>query len=423
MISLRPSRHPIGIDVGLYGARMLQLDACTAEPQTPRVLAAARTTWPEDVRQQIEGERTPPVALIARHLARLANRGQFRGRDVALTLPREIVRVKNLRLPLMPADEAIGAAEIDARMLFEVDEQTANVQVFPAGEVRQGNEGRLEMIAACVMRRDVDALVEAWHRAGFRPASLDFEPVAIYRAVDRFVRRRDDEAEVNVIVEIGHRRTNILIGRGRQLSFVKGVEIGGAQLTRAVARKLSLDAADALVLRHRLAANPDASRHDAGRAGGNAGGGDDPVRQAVIDGVRPIVEELGRELALCLRYFSVNFRGQRPVRVRVVGGESADPTVLRLLGNALPVPVEACAPIRNADVSQMPAAERGGPLGEWTHAFGLALRFTAGPFADRTGPTRAAVAVSGAADASASMPTPIVALAPVALATPEVARA
>ena len=269
--------------------------------------------------------------------------------------------------------------------------------MFPAGEVRQGNETRLEFIAACANVADVDGLVERWHAAGFRPASIDLESAALYRSVERFVRRKDDEAEVNVLVEIGQRRTQVLIGRGRDLSFFKAIEIGGAQLTKSVSRKLSLDVADTLVLRKRLAAT-----HDPARAVEV-----DPVRQAVVDGLRPIVEELSRELALCLRYYSVNFRGQRPARVRIVGGESSDPTVLRLLEKSLPVAVDAAAPIANADCAAMSAADRApGALGDWTLAFGLALKSTRGPFADLTGPSRATAV------------TPAVAPVPIA-ATPE----
>jgi hypothetical protein len=41
-------------------------------------------------------------------------------------------------------------------------------------------------------------------------------------------------------------------------------------------------------------------------------------------------------------------------------------------------------------MSMMRAADRNERLGEWTHAFGLALKFTKGNFADRMGSTRSA---------------------------------
>ena len=69
------------------------------------------------------------------------------------------------------------------------------------------------------------------------------------------------------------------------------------------------------------------------------------MRQAVFDAGRSIMEDLGREVSLCLRYFSVTFRGQRPEKVRLVGGEACDPHLHAVLNTALPIPVETSRPL------------------------------------------------------------------------------
>jgi hypothetical protein len=55
----------------------------------------------------------------------------------------------------------------------------------------------------------------------------------------------------------------------------------------------------------------------------------------VFDATRSTMEELGREIGLCLRYYSVTFRGQRPNKLRLLGGEAADPMLLGVLNAAL----------------------------------------------------------------------------------------
>jgi type IV pilus assembly protein PilM len=374
---LRKNYEPIGIDVGASGARMVQL---RIEGDAPVVVAAARCTWDEALCAQFETGTTPSPTLIGERLRRMAAQGQFRGREAVIGLPREIVQIKNFRLPAMPEDELILAAEQEAKALFQTHEEQSQIRVLPAGEVRQGNETRREIIAACVRRNATDALVEQWHDVGFRPVGFDLDVIALYRGIEKFVRRRDDESEVNVILEIGHRRTLVMIGRGRELNFCKAIDIGGAMLSNAIARKLGITMSDATTLRNRLSETIDQS----------GAIGNDPVRQAVIDTIRPIVEDLSREAALCLRYFSVNFRGQRPSRVRVVGTEAIDRTIISLLGKSMPVPVEAGRTIANADLSRMKSADRTDGIGDWSMAFGLALKFTAGGFADRLGTPRAA---------------------------------
>ncbi len=371
----RKTYEPIGIDVGASGARMLQLNV---DGESPKVLSAARCNWDESILSKVEKGQTPSISLVGEQLRRMAAQGQFKGREVVVALPREIVQIKNFRLPTMPTDELVVAAEHEARALFQSVDEQATVRAIPAGEVRQGSDTRHEVIAISVRKATADDLVEQWHAAGFRPVAFDLDLTALYRGIDRFVRRRDDEAEVNVLVEIGHRRTLVLIGRGREMNFCKSIEIGGAMLTNAIARKLGISFADASTLRQRLS-----ETHEQSATIGN-----DPVRQAVIDTIRPIVEELGREAALCLRYFSVNFRGQRPSRMRLVGTESNDRTLTALLAKAIPVPVEAGRTIANADLSQMKAADRADGLGDWSLAFGLALKFTTGSFPDRLGMPR-----------------------------------
>lgn len=377
MNPFKTTHLPIGMDIGASGARMVQLSIVAGGP---KVIAAARCSWDEETLAQIERGVTPGPLQIRPQLRRMLAQGQFKGREAVITLPREIVQIKNFRLPTMPESELIIAAEHEARAIFGVSPDQATVHVFPAGEVRQGNDVREEVIAACVKNATTDALVEQWHEAGFCPVGFDLEQTALYRSVERFVRRRDDEAEVNVLVDIGQRRTQVLIGRGRELNFCKSIETGSAMLTHAIARKLGISLADAVTLRRRLSET--AAQVEVI--------GNDPVRQAVIDTIRPIVDDLAREIALCLRYYSINFRGQRPSRVRLVGGESSDMTTLGLLNRTMPVPIEPARALANADLSQMKSADRAEALGDWSVAFGAALKFATGPFPDRLGAPRSA---------------------------------
>jgi hypothetical protein len=183
--------------------------------------------------------------------------------------------------------------------------------------------------------------------------SLDFEPSAIYRSIERFLRRREDEREVNVLTDIGLRRTKVIIGRGREIHFLKPIEVGGQQLNEAVAHKLGISFEEARALRQRIAERvADVSTSDS-------------VRQAVYDTTRMLLETLGREIGLCLRYYSVTFRGQRPSRVRLVGGEANDPQVESVLNSALSIPVEASKPLANVDTSRMKPHDRQGNLCDW----------------------------------------------------------
>ncbi|HQY89640.1 MAG TPA: pilus assembly protein PilM, partial [Tepidisphaeraceae bacterium] len=276
-----------------------------------------------------------------------------------------------------------------------LDENQVSVRSIGSGEVRAGNDIKHEVLTVSAENRLIDEVIENWHAIGFVTHAIDFEASAVFRTTERFIRRKDDESEVNVMLDIGHRRTQVIIGRGRELIFYKPIEVGGWQFTHAVSRKLGITFEEASTLRLRLGQTAETV----------VAIGSDAVRQAVYDAMRPIADHLAREVTTCLRYYSVNFRGLRPQRVRVVGGEAADPSVLSVLGGVLPVPVELGRPIANADMSAMKVNDRTGPLANWTLAFGLALHNTKGPFPDKLGTSRATQIATDVTTAMTPIPT------------------
>jgi type IV pilus assembly protein PilM len=379
----RAQVQPIGLDIGFDSIKMLQVEVTG---QTLSVVAAARESLPLAARER--PELRLPLAMDV--IKRMLRHGKFVGRRVIAPLPRDILHVKNLRMPLIPPQELAAAVKFEAKNIFPFDTEQACLQILPAGEVRQGIDVRQEVIVLAARNDEINAYVEQLHRAGLIVESLDIEPAAIYRSQERFIRRREDEQEVNVLVDVGFRRTQVVIGRGRDISFMKPIDLGSLQLHEAISKRLGITMEEARGLRRRLIeAAPGASMSlDAVKR--------DSVRQAVFDATRSTMEILGREISLCLRYYSVTFRGQRPVKLRLLGGEAADPLLLGVLNASLGVPVEAGQPLFSVDTDRMDSCDRKGFLSEWGAAFGLSLKLTTQTFAPRDGKPRDPVPTTAA---------------------------
>jgi len=375
----RSQIQPIGLDLGLDSIKMLQLEVVqqpSAAPQL-RVVAAGRQTLPEEARKNPQRR----AELSAQIIQRMFAQQPFVGRRVVATLPREIVHVKNLRLPLMPPAELETVVFKEARGLFQFDVNEARVQFLTAGEVRQGNQTQQDIIVLAVKRAQIDQYLEQLENCGVVVASLDTEITGLFRAFERFIRRAEDQQEVQMFVDIAAQQTQVIITRGRNISFYKSVEIGGLHLLDAVSRKLGITLDEAKALRQRLL--------ESGQGGSSGEAHNrDPVRQAVFDATRSVAEELGRELAMCLRYYSVAFRGHRPSRVRLVGGEAGDFQLHSIFKSSLSVAVEAARPLFSVDVGRMRASDRAGAMSQWALAMGLGLRCTNNYFAPRDGRPR-----------------------------------
>jgi type IV pilus assembly protein PilM len=399
MWSLKRSNiQPIGLDLGHDSVKLLQLEVHGGQPgykseRSLSVVAAAKQPIPDEARKN----PAKRVELAAPVIDRLLAQQPFVGRNVVATLPRELVHVKNLRLPPLPTNELEAAVRFEALTVFPFDIDDARIEFLPAGEVRQGNETRQEVIVLAVKNSDIEHHVQQLDRCGVVVQALDAEITGLFRAFERFIRRREDELDVQVLIDIGARRTQVVIGKGRDISFYKPVEIGGLHLLDAISRKLAITVDEARALRHRLLDSTESSE-------GDVTSKRDPVRQAVFDATRSVAEELGQELAMCLRYFTVTFRGHRPVRVRLVGGEATDPQLQSIIQTSLNIPVEAGRPLFSVDCSRMRGVDRRGSMSQWTLAMGLSLRFCEGYFASKDGRPRSVLGVPPAAEQEVTDP-------------------
>src|SRR6266568_1063037 len=206
----RTQVQPIGLDIGRDAIKMLQLEAQTSRAGVPDLLAVAGSLkeFPPEAKLQ-SGSR---MALLPEMLRQMLRQNPFVGRHIATTLPREFLHVKNLRLPLMPEEELDSAVRFEARNIFPFDAEDAQVHCLPAGEVRQGNDVLQEVIVLAARNGDVNGFVEQLHACGVIVASLDIEACALFRSVERFTRRREDEQEVHVLVDVGLASTQVVIG-------------------------------------------------------------------------------------------------------------------------------------------------------------------------------------------------------------------
>jgi len=369
-----PRRHlkPIGIDFGSCAIRMLQV-----RPQNDKasIVASGQFVYPADCVDE-ESRRQATIAAVREMLA---PRG-FVGRRVVTALPDRDVQVKNLRLPAIPAEELASAVRYEAAERFGFDDAETELRHLIAGNVPGGGRAQQEIVVLAVARHALRRHLELISELGLIAEAVDIVPCALFRPFEQFLRRGADAGEVNAFVDLGCVGTRIVVARGREIIFLKPLEIGAAQFDLLVADRLSVSLPEARALRRRIAA--------AGED--QAGARDEPVParmgEQVRQATRPAVEQLGKEIGLCLRYCAVTFRGPRCDSVTCVGGEAHNADLLEQLGDILGIPARKGYPLRYAECDAAFAlAEQCTGQAEWATAFGLALRPSAAEAARMAG--------------------------------------
>src|SRR5580698_9876220 len=120
----RSQVQPIGLDIGHDSIKMMQLEV---RGQKLAVKAAAKHTLDAETRASTDLVMTTAVDAIRR----MVQYREFSGREVIVALPREILHVKNLRLPQMPANDLAAAVKFEARNIFPFETNDAQIEYLP----------------------------------------------------------------------------------------------------------------------------------------------------------------------------------------------------------------------------------------------------------------------------------------------------
>lgn len=356
----RHSVNPIGIDIGASGVKLLQLRSGRAGWH---VVAAAHQPFEQPLPDALDDRRR----LIARAVRTAISSAPFAGRSCVCSISNADVMLRATRLPRLSDEELVKATRWEAADRFGIDPADLEVDWLRAGEVVQGDEARDEIILIGARRDRVESQIEALLDCRLFPHAVDLPAAANVRSLNRLLRRASDQNVVRIIIDVGVSGASVMITRGQEIAFLKPIEIGGRVFTQAVAESLDLQADAAHELRvRRIRAQSADDRGDL----------DDQVDRMVFEAVRPHMYEIAQEASLCLRYYSVTFRGVRPEIALVVGGDGAEPGLCEVLEDSLNIKTALGRPLEGVDLSKASLGDdrRHSSWPEWSVATGLSLR-------------------------------------------------
>jgi type IV pilus assembly protein PilM len=350
MFSISTNMRPIGVDIGHHSIKMLQLGGGSSLS----VIAAAK-------REIGAAEGEARQEAIVQAIKEMLSDAGFRGNQVVTCLASEQLKIKSVRIDNTADDALEELIRTDIASRFGLDPEREAIKYMTAGSVQQGDDIRKELLIFAADNESINSHIELIESTGLRLDGIDAMPCALFRSFERQLRREEDRDIVHVYVDIGSTCTTVVVGRGKDISFVKQISIGGERFNNDIASRLGIDNSSAALLRRNL--------NDA-----SAGGSMEPAtKEAVLAAMQASAEQLGREIALCFRYFSVTFRGARPARAVFTGGEACETTLMSALQRQLGIEVEIAEPMRGFDISALGEAA-GGKTCEWAVAVGLSLK-------------------------------------------------
>ncbi len=368
--------RPIGLDIGHNSIKMIQLQM---NEEQISVIAAEKVR----IDSSINGDGQKRRSFIISAIRRMLENGKFCRRNVISCLPNDGLKITSLRLADVQSDGIEQTLKKEVAQRFGLDPDEDAMKYVVVGNVHQGDEIKNELILFAADNEIIKSHIEMLEEAGLRPVSIDTIPCALFRSFERSLRRQEDKEHTVVFVDVGNQFTTVVFGRGGEISFVKQIPIGGKRFDEELAAKLGVGISEAEMLREALQMEkslsilkPDLEEQAVAKNGQKL---DASTRQAIVDVVSAVAEELTREISLCLRYYTVTFRGKRVRRAFFSGGGAYEYILLDVLKRQLAVEIEMAQPLKGFDMSSGRKnlnfdSDRRGLLCEWAVAVGLSLK-------------------------------------------------
>jgi len=342
---------PIGLDLGSDVPRAMQVRLGVDEP----VASATARTVP-----------SAGIADRARAAALAMRAAGFVGREVAVALPSPFARMHVARLPKLSEREERDAVAWDAAERLALPRDSIVADAVETGAPASNADGKEERLVVAAHAGELAAALDHLIDAGFDPISAEPRFASVARALSRRSRRESDLDRVRAALHVDDDASFVVIVRGDRVAFCREIPFGGNHLDTAVAERLSVPLESARQLRLRRLAATAAKAPPA----------DAVTEEAALAATRPTIDALAGELALCLRYFGVTFRGGQPARVVLSGPHGAEPRLAGIVEETSRVAVvsfEAELPAGATSRRSQELTAEGG-LARWTVAYGTACR-------------------------------------------------
>lgn len=238
----------LGVDLGGGGIKIVEL---AKEESRSRLMTYAwveRSPLEQNVDWLTEVDRTAEI------LRAMVSEAGVRTRSVIAGLPLYSVFTTVLSLAGVPEKELSGAVSWETKKLlpFSLDEAILDWRVLPSptGSSDAQKKNVTEVMVTAARKSERDKYVAVFQKAGLTLASLETEGLGFIRALI------GTDMSPAIIIDIGSRKSNILIVDRGAPFLAHSVEVGGSQLTEAIAQVMHIAADKAEGVKFDMASVP-----------------------------------------------------------------------------------------------------------------------------------------------------------------------
>lgn len=348
----------VGLDIGSHA---IQLVVTEKHHDNSRLIGA----WSRNLytasndRYDLDGPKKGTIVPLVLDMFREAGIKPGRVAHLGSCLSGLNMATKEIRSLNMPEDEMASALNQEGRKHLPLDgsELLVDYQIL-GDDTREADKVRV--LLAVTTKRTLDAHLDILRELDLKPGVVDLEPLS---CVNSFISRHElpDEG-VYCFLNIGARRTNLVILGRKDMYFSRDLPVAGWSFTEDIMNKLNCTFAEAEEIKQRQGLTAKELKP-------MASGGAETLASSLSVADKSPLDKLYDEINRSIRYY-VKETGQSGVMKFVLfGGTAASQELCDYLSGRFSVPVEAYDPFSilegSANVQNHP---------QFAAAVGLALR-------------------------------------------------
>ncbi|MBK7878053.1 MAG: type IV pilus assembly protein PilM [Planctomycetes bacterium] len=306
----RRKKSVVGLDLGSSVVKAVEV---TLDGPEPVITGFARAEVPQG-------------GSVQEAVAACLQQGKFKSKKVVASVSGQNVVVRYVPMPKMSDHEMRQAIrfETDKYLPFDLDEVVLDVQALTRPPSSGGQDGgpkaangdQVNVLLAACKTKAIEERIQLVQAQGLTPVAIDLDLFALANAWEMCGAAPTDEDQGGAtraiaLVDVGATRTSINVVVGGETCFSREINMGGQEMTAAVARRMGLEPYEAEAMKR------NAESHEL----------------EVNTAIGPVLEDLVSDLMLSLDYVE-NHEGVTVEQIMLSGGAILAPGVCNYIEQA-----------------------------------------------------------------------------------------
>lgn len=374
----------VGIDIGTNSVRIVEMKKRSSGPEIMEYIIA-----PLPVGAVANGNLLN-VDAVSLAIQEALRKSKISIRNAVLSIDSQNVVIRHVNFPKMKEEELAEVLKWELEQYVPMPVADAVLDFVVIHEEEKDGVTMMDVMLVVAPKKVIQGYIEAVKRAGFIPLAVDIEPLSQYRvAAIKGGDGGNEELIKNLVagavvfMDMGAGSTKVTIFRHGKLILTRIVNIGGYDITKAVASRLriTLDQAEQVKREYGLSAIDQISAINDEVAVSKDGELEEEeipnsgYALEIAEETKPKIDEIINEVQRSIDYYKMQHRHEFLTRIVLTGGGS--------LLKGLPQYLEAqlgikCSPFNPLGFVKYRAKNRRENIDQLapslTNAIGLALR-------------------------------------------------